>query len=273
MTNAGRERPDEQELAGLAVELARQAGALAVTRRSQGLTVATKSSPTDVVTDVDRAVEEFLVGQLREHRPGDLVRGEEGVVGEPGPGTGNADAVRWVIDPIDGTVNFMLGLPQWAVSIAAELEGVVLAGCVFNPVTGALFHAARGHGSWLDGQQLAGPRNVPVAEAVVATGFAYDAAMRERQGQVLAHVLPRVGNIRRMGSAALDLCALAAGWVDAYYEACLNEWDYAAGALMATEAGVHISGLRGQGPGSDILVGAHPARAPEFIALLEAAGA
>jgi len=261
--------PDARDLEHLAVDLAHQAGTLALSRRETGLTVATKSSPTDVVTDADRAVERFLIDAIRALRPHDLIFGEEG--GAEG-GAGSAARVRWVLDPIDGTVNYLLGLGHWAVSVAAELDGVVVAGCVHNPVSGHTFHAARGLGARLGEAALHGPREVALTEAVVATGFAYDASMRARQGAVVASVLGQIGNLRRFGSAALDLCAVAAGWVDAYYEATLHEWDYAAGALIAAEAGAVVTGLRGQGPGPGMVVAAHPARVAEFVSLIERAG-
>jgi myo-inositol-1(or 4)-monophosphatase len=254
------------QLAELAVSLAERAGVLMMQHRAAGFSVMTKSSATDVVTDADRAVERYLVDELAQLRPGDAVLGEEG--GQHGSST-----VRWLLDPIDGTVNFMLGLPQFAVSIAAEVAGSVVAGCVYNPATGLLFHAARGHGSYLGEQRLSGPRAVPLGEAVVATGFGYDAVRRAGQGRVVAELLPRVGNLRRLGSAALDLCALAAGWVDLYYEGPLGEWDYAAGALIASEAGVALSGLDGRPAGPWLVAGAHPESAEEFFAVLTELGA
>jgi myo-inositol-1(or 4)-monophosphatase len=170
-------------------------------------------------------------------------------------------------------VNFMLGLPQYAVSIAAEVRGVVVAGCVLNPVTGDVFRAALGGGAYLGDRRLAGPRAVPLDQAVVATGFGYDAGHRARQGRVVGELLARVGNLRRLGSAALDLCALGAGWVDAYYEGPLGEWDFAAGALVAAEAGARLSGLAGRPPGPWLVAGAHPDRAEEFFELLVSLGA
>jgi myo-inositol-1(or 4)-monophosphatase len=159
------------------------------------------------------------------------------------------------------------------VSIAAEVDGEVVAGCVHNPVSGHLFHAARGHGAFLGSQRLAGPRYVPLAEAVVATGFGYDPERRARQGLIAGALLARVGNLRRLGSAALDLCALAVGWVDAYYEGPLGEWDYAAGALIAAEAGVELSGLAGRAAGPWLVAGAHPRLAGGFFAALTELGA
>ncbi len=263
------------ELADLAVELAGQAGALMLRHRAGGLSIGTKSSATDVVTDADHAVEEFLRAELARLRPGDSILGEEGgEEGSEGDGSGEPSAapVRWVLDPIDGTVNYMLGLPQFAVSIAAQAQGRTVAGCVLNPSSGDVFRAAAGHGAFLGDRRLTGPRSVPLEQAVVATGFSYDPDRRARQGKAVGELLGRVGNLRRLGSAALDLCALAAGWVDLYYEGPLGEWDFAAGLLIATEAGVATSGLRGRPAGVQLVAGAHPERAEEFFDLLTAIG-
>ena len=259
--------PDPVLLADIAVELAGRAGALAMRHQAAGLSVSSKSSVTDVVTDADRAVEEFLRTALAQLRPADSVLGEEGGAAEQ-----DGAEVRWVLDPIDGTVNFLLGLPYFAISIAAQVHGETVAGCVLNPATGQLFRAAAGHGAFLGDRRLAGPRSVPLEQAVLATGFSYDPARRARQGRAVGELLGRVGNLRRLGSAALDLCALAAGWVDLYYEGPLNEWDFAAGLLIATEAGVATSGLRGRPAGTALVAGAHPERAEEFFQLLTAAG-
>jgi myo-inositol-1(or 4)-monophosphatase len=256
------------ELTELAVRLARQAGELALQRRALGLSVGTKSSATDVVTDADKAVEELLRAELAAHRPTDAVLGEEG-----GPAGPAGSRVRWRIDPIAGTVNFLLGLPQFAVSLAAQLDGETVAGCVLNPASGELFSATLGQGAYLDGRRLTGPRAVPLAEAVLATGFGYDQQLRARQAQLVARVLGRVGNLRRLGSAALDLCFLAAGRLDLYYEGPLGEWDYAAGLLIAQEAGAATSGLHGRPAGNQLVAAAHPAVAGEFFAMLEELGA
>src|SRR5262249_2627280 len=152
--------------------------------------------------------------------------------------TGSKTGVRWLVDPIDGTVNFVLGLRQYAVSVAAEVDGVVIAGCVHNPESGETFHATRGGGAFAGERRLAGPRDIPLERAIVGTGFGYDPVVRARQGVVVAAMLPRIGDIRRLGSAALDLCALAEGRLDAYFEAGLNPWDWAAGLLIATEVGL-----------------------------------
>ncbi|HET6209911.1 MAG TPA: inositol monophosphatase family protein [Jatrophihabitans sp.] len=264
--------PAPDELRRLAVELAGLAGGLMLSRRAAGLSVASKSSPTDLVTDADHAVEELLRAELARHRPGDAILGEEGGVSGGAADLGN-QPVRWLLDPIDGTVNYLLGLPQYAVSIAAQLHGRTVAGCVLNPVSGDLFQASLGGGAFLGERRLTGPRRVPLAEAVVATGFGYDPALRARQGVVVGRLLARVGNLRRLGSAALDLCALAAGWVDCYYEGPLGEWDYAAGLLIAEEAGVRASGLYGRPAGAHLVAAAHPDQAREFFDLLTELGA
>ena len=279
MTNEPSAAPGDQareqgrQLGSLAVELARAGGQLALERQAAGLTIGTKSSATDIVTDADRDDEAFLVAELARRRPGDAVLGEE-----QGATTGAGTGVRWLLDPIDGTVNFMLGYPQFAVSIAAAVNGVTVAACVANPSTGWLFRAVIGGGAHLDrpghpSVRLAGPRAVALAEAVVATGFGYDGARRARQGQVVGALLARVGNLRRSGSAALDLCAVAAGWVDAYYEGPLGEWDVAAGLLIAAEAGVGLAGLGDQAVGPEFVVAAHPSGVAELAALLTSLGA
>ncbi|HEX4726993.1 MAG TPA: inositol monophosphatase family protein, partial [Jatrophihabitans sp.] len=278
--------PSPDELCRLAVRLAGQAGELMLSHRAAGFSVASKSSPTDVVTDADHAVEELLRAELARCRPGDAILGEEGGASsgtwlsehrardERGAerSDGLANPVRWLLDPIDGTVNFMLGLPHYAVSIAAQLHGRTVAGCVLNPVSGEQFRATLGGGSYLGDRRLIGPRRVPLAEAVVATGFGYDPGLRARQGEQVGRLLGRVGNLRRQGSAALDLCALAAGRVDCYYEGPLGEWDFAAGLLIAEEAGVRSSGLYGRPAGTQLVAAAHPDQAAEFFDLLTELG-
>ena len=255
------------ELERLAIELAEGAADLVRSRTGAGVRIGAKSTVTDLVTEVDRAAEQWLVEQLAARRPEDAVLGEEGG-GRPG-----TSGVRWVLDPIDGTVNFVLGLPFYAVSVAAEVDGRIVAGAVANPASGETFHARLGAGAFLGAERLAGPREVPLAHAVVATGFGYDASRRARQGAVIADVLPRIGDIRRLGAASLDLCFLGAGRIDAYFEAGLNSWDHAAGGLVAAEAGCVLSGLRGRPAGQLLYAAAGAALAAEFFALLEAVGA
>jgi myo-inositol-1(or 4)-monophosphatase len=255
--------PTPDELERLAIELAQRAAGVVRDGAADGLAVSAKSTATDLVTQVDRATERWLVDALTERRPRDAVLGEEG-----GGRTGTS-GVRWLLDPIDGTVNFVLGIPHYAVSVAAELDGVVVAGAVCNPVSGELFHARLGGGGYLDDRRLSGPRDVPLERAVVATGFSYAADVRTRQVAALAPMLPRIGDVRRLGAASLDLCFLAAGRLDAYFEAGLNPWDHAAGGLVATEAGCLVTGLRGRPPSERLYAAAGPGLAPSFFALLE----
>ena len=251
------------QLEQLAVQLAEGAAAVVRAGRTGAVEVDAKSTATDLVTETDRVTERWLAERIRSVRPGDAILGEEG--GDRGGSTG----VRWVLDPIDGTVNFVLGLPQYAVSVAAEVDGEIVAGAVCNPATGETFRATRGGGAFLGRRRLTGPRPVPLDKAVIGTGFGYDAALRARQAKVLVPLLPSVADIRRLGAASLDLCFLAAGRLDGYFEVGLNVWDFAAGGLVATEAGCVVSGLRGRPPSADCYTAAGPGLAGEFFALLE----
>ena len=264
---------DHLTLLAVAEELARGAGDLSRRARAAGgglrggLAVEAKSTPTDLVTEVDRECERWLVARLAQLRPDDALLGEEGAERAGGSG------VRWLLDPIDGTVNFLYGLRPYAVSVAAEVSGRVVAGCVHDPTSGETFGAALGAGARLDGRPLGGRWLAPALDrAVIGTGFSYDAGLRGGQGRVLAGVLPRVGNVRRLGSAALDLCYVAARRLDAYYEHGLKPWDRAAGELVAAEAGARVTGLRGRPPGT-VTVAASPAVADELCTLLEELGA
>ncbi|MDF5757954.1 inositol monophosphatase family protein [Spongiactinospora sp. TRM90649] len=250
------------ELTALAVEIATEAGEMLLAKRpARPEVLETKSSPTDVVTALDRAAEELIRGRIRRARPGDAVLGEEGGVTEGG-------AVRWIVDPIDGTVNFLYGLPDWAVSLAVEVDGRVVAGVVNVVPRGEVFTASLGGGAWLAGERLRCNEGVPLSRALVATGFGYRPGRRAVQGEVLAKVLPEVRDIRRAGSAAADLCAVAAGRVDAYYERGPQYWDYAAGGLVASEAGARLGGLRGGPPSPEMTVCAAPGLFEELSGLL-----
>ncbi|TDD44600.1 inositol monophosphatase [Nonomuraea terrae] len=225
----------------LAEDIAREAGDMLLAKRpTMSREIETKSSPTDVVTALDKASEELIRERVLAARPGDRILGEEG-----GEEPGDSD-VRWVVDPIDGTVNFLYGLPEWAVSIAVEVKGEVVAGVVNVPARGEVYTAALGRGAWLGDTRLHCNTGVPLDRALVATGFGYSATRRAVQGEVVAKVLTRVRDIRRGGSCAIDLCSLAAGRVDAYYERGINPWDYAAAGLVATEAGARLGGLHGR---------------------------
>jgi myo-inositol-1(or 4)-monophosphatase len=251
--------PDPAELLELAASAAEEAAELLLSRHGQVRVVETKSSPTDVVTEMDGAAEELIRRRILEARPGDAILGEEG--GQTGADT----RVRWIVDPLDGTVNYLYGLPEWAVSIAAEVSGTVVAGVVCAPLQRNTYQATIGGGAWLHSGWRSAPvrlsctTGVDLADALVATGFSYTAEQRATQGAVVAQLLPRVRDIRRAGAAAIDLCSLAAGRVDAYYEGGVHYWDIAAGSLIAREAGARVGGLYGSDAGPDLTLGASPA--------------
>lgn len=240
-------------LADLATTAASAAAEVALERRRSGLLVGSKSTPTDLVTDADRAAEATLVEVLLAERPDDGVLGEEGT---DRPGT---SGIVWVIDPIDGTTNFVYDHPGWSVSVAACAEGRPLAAAVVVPSLRRTYRAARGGGSYEDGRRLRLDEPPPLATALVATGFGYDPARRAAQADVLRELLPRVRDIRRMGAASVDLCSVAAGRIDAYYEWGLAPWDMAAGWLVATEAGALVTDLSGGDPSPEMVLAAAPA--------------
>ncbi len=259
---------DPVALAGLAEQLARAAGELITRGRPNRVEVAaTKSSPTDVVTAMDRAAEGLITDQLAQTRPDDAVFGEEGgrVFG--------ASGLTWVIDPIDGTVNYLYGLPAYAVSVAVVTgdPGVPgawqpVAGCVYNPASNETWTAASGYGAYLDGVRLEARPAPDLALALIGTGFGYRAQDRAAQARVLSALLPLVRDIRRIGSAALDLCAVATGRLDGYYEQGLHVWDIAAALLVVVEAGGEVTGPAGGAPSEDLVV---CAREPLLSALLD----
>jgi myo-inositol-1(or 4)-monophosphatase len=227
---------EDRELLAIAVEAARAAAAILVERYEDARGphgLQTKSTPTDLVSDADLAAERAIRHVLAARRPDDSILGEEGddVTGTTG--------LRWVVDPLDGTVNYLFGIPQWSVSIACEHH----AGVVLDPVRGELFEVVAGEAPMLDGKPLRASERADLSTALVATGFNYDAAVRERQAEVVAALLPRIADIRRVGSAALDLAWTAAGRYDAYYEHGVNPWDIAAGAMLCTGAGLEVRRL------------------------------
>jgi len=259
------------ELASLAEHAARAAGDLVRDQRPEDLSVsATKTSPTDVVTAMDTAAEALLADVLLSGRPEDGLLGEEGGLR---PGT---SGLTWVVDPIDGTVNYLYGIPAYAVSVAV-VEGEpeprawrVLAACVHNPSSGETWTATLGGGARLDGRAVGGPGSPPLSGALVGTGFGYTTERRRRQGEVVAALLPQVRDIRRAGSAALDLCAVASGRLDAYYERGLQPWDLAAGGLVAAESGASVTGLAGLDADESMVVAARGDLARELSLALTA---
>jgi myo-inositol-1(or 4)-monophosphatase len=265
--------PSAQELLALAVRAAAGGAALAQDAREQAITqVGTKSTDTDVVTAGDEAVERYIITELTSARPGDAVLSEESGVIAGAVGAAHDSPVRWILDPIDGTVNYLYGVPYYAVSLAAEVDGVVVAAVVNNPATGEQWTALRGGGAYRgaygSGQRLSGSTETDLGHALIATGFGYHPARRRHQAAVLAGLAERIRDIRRFGSAALDLCLAAEGTVDGYYEAGLNAWDMAAGVLIATEAGLVVTDVDGGPPTMSLLVAAPPAIHGRLLSVL-----
>ncbi|PRX92437.1 inositol monophosphatase family protein [Allonocardiopsis opalescens] len=251
---AGPKRPGAQELLDLAAAVAAEAGAMLAGERAAGgvSVLETKSSPTDVVTAMDKASEALITERIRAVRPRDGFFGEEGSA-EPG-----SSGVRWIIDPIDGTVNYLYDQPEWAVSVAAEVDGAVVAGAVNVVRRAELFTAVRGGGARLNGEPISVNPAPELPQALVATGFAYAPELRAHQARLLTGVLSRVRDIRRGGSCAADLCSLAVGRVDAYYERGPHYWDWAAAGLIAAEAGARFGRVGGGEPGEDLTLLAAP---------------
>lgn len=232
--------PDLPALRTLAERVARAAGALLRDGMGQARTsVATKSSGTDMVTEMDRASEVLITEGLLGARPQDGILGEEGA-DEPG-----TSGVRWIVDPLDGTTNYLYGLTGFNVSIGAEMHGRVAVGVVYDVVRDELFSATRGGGATRNEQPIHPSTTTELGLALVGTGFSYDAERRRRQAEALVTVLPLVRDVRRQGAAALDLCSVACGRLDAYYEEGLAPWDLAAGGLIAAEAGAVVTDFGG----------------------------
>jgi myo-inositol-1(or 4)-monophosphatase len=264
---------ESHDLLRLATDAAHRAGRLVLDSFATGdghvrRGATAKSSATDLVTAADRASEELIVNRVLAARP------DDGIVGEEGSHHPGRSGVVWVIDPIDGTTNFVYGYPAFSISIAASDASGAIVGVVHDPLRDETFTAVRGGGSFLNGTPLPSrPPPPPLAESLVATGFGYDADRRARQAAILSVVLPNVRDIRRGGSAALDLCAVSAGRVDAYYEAGLGRWDREAGVLIAAESGLVWRDHEGIIDGLVTLVVAPPQLMAPLTALLESARA
>ena len=260
------DRASSEDLLALARVVAHEAAELVRSRREEGVHVAaTKSSSTDVVTDADRESETLIRERILAARPDDAFLGEEGT------DTAGSSGVRWVVDPIDGTVNYFYGIAQYAVSIGVEVDGVAQVGVVVNAANGDEYTAVRGRGATRNGEPIAVRPPRPLERSVVFTGYNYERAVRTRQAAAVAELVVRVADIRRFGSCALDLCTLAAGQCDGYVEEGCNVWDYAAGRLVAEEAGAVVEVLTGAS-GKALVVAAPAASYPEFLRLVNACG-
>ena len=273
--NVAKSADVSSELRDLAIDVATSAGEWAATWRTRGVQVTdVKSSPTDVVTEADQRTEEFLRAHILAVRPGD------GILGEEGGGVPSESGLTWVIDPIDGTVNYLYDIPAWAVSVAV-VEGDpdpatwrTLAGCVVNPVTKEVYAAGAGGGATCNGHRLQVGSSTVLGEALVATGFGYAASRRREQAEVVVNMITQIRDIRRIGAASLDLCGVASGRLDGYWEWGLQPWDHAAAALIAREAGAVVGGLSNSEPeGAAMLVATNSDLVGPLRAALQAAGA
>jgi myo-inositol-1(or 4)-monophosphatase len=247
------------ELVDVARRVAEEAAEFIRTKRLDYVAVAnTKSSSSDVVTEVDRASERLIFDRLHSLRPLD------GFLGEEGGSQLSQSGVTWVVDPIDGTTNFLYNIPHYAVSIAA-VEGpptpdewTLLAGCVVNPSTGEVYSAGLGQGAFRGSTPLQLREPTALSDALVLTGFAYSAHFRKHQAKLFEDVLPRIRDIRRMGTASLDLVSVAAGQADVYFERTTSPWDFAGGAVIVQEAGGVVTGFHGAAPGREAVFAGHP---------------
>jgi myo-inositol-1(or 4)-monophosphatase len=249
--------------------LAHQAGDFLLSKRPADLTISTKSTASDLVSEMDQGAEHIIVKMLRDKFP------DDGILGEEGTNVPSVNGVRWILDPLDGTVNYLFGVPLWGVSIAIEIDGRVAFGIISLPPQSQIFVGIQGHGCWSSDLGVVTPRQrklsvrgtAPLSSALVATGFGYDPVRRSRQAELIKNVIPHIADIRRSGSAVVDFCWLASGFSDAYFEYGLNAWDYAAGALIAQEAGAIVAGLD-EADFSRFMIAATPSTFHELRVLL-----
>ncbi len=256
------------QLLQVATTLAKQAGDMALAGRKAGLhNVQTKSTATDMVTEFDRASEVLIVEGIRAARP------EDAIVGEEGASVSGTSGITWYIDPIDGTTNFLYDLPAWAVSIGAEDSSGPLAGVVYIPALGEMFTATRGGGAFLNGAPIQSNNIADVSQALVCTGFSYSADQRTIQAQRVSRFIHQIRDIRRAGAAAIDLCFVACGRIDAYFEENLHQWDISAGILIAHEAGCRSGDFSGHTPRPAEILTTAPAIFDQLSQLIMAASA
>ena len=249
------------ELLKIADSVARAAGKHLMNRPAS-FTFTEKSSAVDFATQMDKQAEELIVKQLLTYRP------DDGIIAEEGSAKESKSGITWVIDPLDGTVNYLYGLPGWNVSVAAKDEDGVIVGVVYAPSIDGFWSGVRGGGATYNGVKIKCNDPVELEKALLATGFAYDLNLRISQGETMAKLLPRIRDLRRNGAAAVDLCYVAMGALDGYFESSLSEWDHAAGGLIAIEAGAVVSGRGGGAPNSDLVVCAGPALHAQLLPLI-----
>ena len=242
----------DTELLALALRVAREAGVLLMDRPAT-FDISSKSTAIDIATQMDLASETLIVSALLAARP------DDGIIGEEGASRPSRSGITWVIDPVDGTVNYLYGLPGWNISIGAKDEQGRLVGVVHAPTVNSTWTAMRGKGAWFNESPISCNDPISLDRALIGTGFAYDVRARVEQGRIAAALLPQIRDLRRMGSAAVDLCYVAMGAFDGYFEIGLKEWDSAAGALIAQEAGAIVSVTEG-----DLTICAGPALHPQL---------
>ena len=250
------------ELLQIAQTVAKAAGELLM-NRPESFTFTEKSSAVDFATQMDQQAETLIVKQIL------AARGDDGIIAEEGSARESKSGITWVIDPLDGTVNYLYGLSGWNVSIAAKDKNGVIAGVVYAPSINGFWSAEKSKGALYNGVKISCNNPVTLDKALLATGFAYDLNLRKSQGETMGKLLPKIRDLRRNGAAAVDLCYVAMGSVDGYFEASLNEWDYAAGGLIATEAGAVLTGPAGGQPSRQLVVCAGAALHAQLLPLID----
>lgn len=257
-----------KQLETMALDIAHATGLLLINERPNNMSLDTKTSETDVVTAMDKAAEAFIVGEIKSQRPHDVFLGEEGSVNN----SLTPSNVKWIVDPIDGTVNYLHRHPIWSVSIGVKVDEITQVGVVHAPLLGETYLAVRGSGAFLINQEgkqkVEITRNTSLGHTLVATGFSYQSEKRKKHGKVIYEISDKVRDFRRDGSAAIDLCMVGLGRVDAYFETGLHPWDYTAGALFVEEAGGKTGGLAGEPLSDDLAIAANPGVFDEFADLI-----
>lgn len=250
------------EILALAESVAKKAGNF-LERRPDSFELTEKSSAVDFATQMDQGAEKLIVEEILKVRPND------GIIAEEGSSRDSKSGITWVIDPLDGTTNYFYGLPGWNTSIAAKDENGYLVGAVCAPSINSFWSAERGKGATFNGKKIKCNEPVKLEKALIATGFTYDLQLRQSQGDLMSKLISKIRDVRRTGAAAVDLCYVAMGAVNAYFEATLKEWDFAAGGLIATEAGAKISGRHGKKPDSEMVICAGPTLHSELVKIID----